>query len=173
MTDKKRLELIKESDERLQNIYNYLEEKFIDLLILEVTYSYMDLIKNHNDSKENVLELIEEYREVLEPDITGFSEYGWIALAYFQHEVGRLIKMVKDKALSVLDHEIEHYPTMEEPLLTLEDLKDMKDKITSPMLPKVKIPKPKKFKCIWKNGDIFAFKLDGMVSVKKGGTFIV
>lgn len=152
--------------EKMDEIISKLEEIFIDGLIIEVLLVYSDLVIRRNDTNIMIQGILDDYIELFE-DTDYFGNYTWIALAYFQHQIGRLTKQIQNKAIKVIDKELDRYYSIQEPLLSNNQLVEFKNVILSEMPPKLKVGKPKKFQVNWKDGDVFAFKLDGDI-VRRG-----
>ena len=144
--------------EKIELIMRNLEDKFNDDLIMDITKEYYDLLIEKSYSEYIFEGIIDQYQELLE-DYMHYGHYSWIALALFQHQIGRLKKKVKSKALNILDNDITNYDELIDPILTLDEICDIKYQLNTELPPKLKIPKPVIYTCDWKQGDVFAFPL--------------
>jgi hypothetical protein len=144
--------------EKIELIMRALEDKFNDDLIMDITKEYYDLLIERSYSDYIFEGIIDQYHELLE-DYKHYGHYSWIALAMFQHQIGRLKKKVKTKALNILDNDITNYDELIDPILTLDDLCDIKYQLNTELPLRLKIPQPVTYICDWKQGDVFAFPL--------------
>lgn len=125
-------------------------------------------LRNRKSSAAITQELVEQYRDAIadSEDAPAF----WLALADTQWDFGRLEEHVKNEALfylenfknssSLLNHEKFLQKTRADCLLAL------REKLLSPP------PKPKRIRpqslyvCPWKNGDVFAYQLQGQAAME-------
>jgi len=97
----------------------------------------------------------------------------WLALADQQWKRGVLLDEVKRMALDLIDNHSEILP--EEQLIGIfnekkrkKALMKLKEQLLSPQ-PPVKLPKvPKLYKCEWKIGDVFSYRLECDLAKEKG-----
>ena len=144
--------------EKIELILDELDNLFQDDLIMDITKEYYDLLLDRAYYEDVFRGIIDQYKQVLE-DYEHYGHYAWIALAMFQYKIGRLKKNIKKKALEILDKDINNYNNLIDPILTLDELCDIKYLLNTDLPPKLKIPRPEVYKCDWKEGDVFAFPL--------------
>lgn len=123
-------------------------------------------LRNGKSGSTITQELVEQYQDSLaDPeDAPAF----WLALADTQWDLGRLEKGVKDKALFYLEHGESAFNVLNCPNSSqkseMDRLSTLKEKLLSPP------PKPKRIRpqslyiCPWKNGDVFAYQLQGQAA---------
>lgn len=71
---------------------------FADFMIQEICLAYADYIRNKHSNEIATQNTINEYKEIINQ--TNFQGYfSWIALAYYQWELGRLLPHIKQKAI--------------------------------------------------------------------------
>lgn len=132
--------------------------------IAEDVRSYYKEQLKHGKSNEIVTEeLINNNRDIIsdKDDAPIF----WFSLADTQWELGRLLPFVKEKALEHLRdgsnlRRWQHEAANQKEYRTREKvLNDLEVKLTSPMPEEKKITQHKLYKCEWKIGDVFSYKL--------------
>lgn len=107
-------------------------------------------------------ELIDEHS--CELDDASCAPIFWFAMADTQWNLGRLLPEVKEQALAWLDKGGDLAVWQEEnPKLAVtreKVLRELKQKLNSPQPPKKKISQHRLYKCEWKIGDVFAYRLE-------------
>lgn len=103
----------------------------------------------------------------------------WLALADIQYKYGRLLPCVKEKAIEVIDNNIDlmNWKAESEKLQKQREkvLKELKEELLSPM-PSEKQLKPNKiYICDWKLNDVYAYQFESDIAKEKGlfGKWIV
>ena len=136
----------------------------------DVKEQYKELLKKGKSNEEATQQILNEYILVLS-DIDDGPVF-WFALAETQWSLGRLLPEVKEQALAWINNgsdqarwEKENPKKAPERKKILEDLQI---KLNSPMPPMKKISQPKSYKCEWKIGDVYAYKLDSDYAREKG-----
>ena len=137
---------------------------------LDVKDQFEELINRGITSEKATAEIVEVNRELLtyKDDQIIF----WLALADTQWERGVLIPYVKDKALAILDDGGDLYRwETEDYRFQLERrrvLKELKNKLLSEQPDPVKVKRRRSYKCPWKIGDVFAYRLESDAARDKG-----
>jgi hypothetical protein len=136
----------------------------------DVRDQYKELIRKGNSNEEATEQLLQDYNYTLS-DIDDGPIF-WFALADTQWGMGRLLPEVKEQALIWIDNgsdqkrwEKENPKKAKERKQVLEDLRS---KLSAPIPPIKKIPQTKNYKCEWKVGDVYAYKLDSDYAREKG-----
>ena len=127
---------------------------------LDVKDTYKDKLHRGKTNKEATEETIEENQDMLE-DIEEASLF-WFALAETQWRLGRLEEDVKEEALKCIEEGTDLERWKEDISLyerRKKVLEELKEKLLSPQPPEKKISKYRIYKCEWKIGDVFAYKL--------------
>lgn len=114
--------------------------------------------------------LTEDYKSIM-GDINEEPLF-WFALADSQWNLGVLLPVVKEKALywiakdsSMFNYQIIDVSSKAKMKKTLDDLQA---KLLSPQPPVKKVVKKRIYKCQWKVGDVFAFRLDSSLAKERG-----
>lgn len=138
----------------------------------DIREEYVDKLKRGKSNEEATQELI-----VLNRDIKGDMEEEplfWFALADTQWNYGRLLPLVKEKALFFLERneELERWRDSSRKNLDawIQTLTKLKEKLNSPMPKEKKISKYHFYQCMWNLGDVFAYRLYGEYSKEKNLT---
>ena len=124
----------------------------------DVKEEYIDLLKQGIENEEATNRLIEGYDTEDEEEGPIF----WFALANIQWEYGRLLENVKKQALYYIESGIELERWEEDKKLyekRKEVLKELEEKLNSPMPKEKRIVKHKIYKCTWNIGDVYAYKI--------------
>ena len=124
----------------------------------DVKEEYIDLLKQGIGNEEATNRLIEGYDTEDEEEGPIF----WFALANIQWEYGRLLEKVKKQALYYIESGIELERWEEDKKLyekRKEVLKELEEKLNSPMPKEKRIVKHKIYKCTWNIGDVYAYKI--------------
>ncbi len=136
----------------------------------DVKEQYKELLKKGKSNEEATQQILNEYKLVLS-DIDDGPVF-WFALAETQWSLGRLLPEVKEQALAWINNgsdqarwERENPKKAPERKKILEDLRV---KLNSPMPPMKKISQPKSYKCEWRIGDVYAYKLENDYAREKG-----
>ncbi|MGL4106646.1 hypothetical protein [Clostridium sp. LP20] len=136
----------------------------------DVKSDYIDKLKRGKTNEEVTREILEMYKEELTDSDDGPDV--WFGLANVQWDYGRLLPEVKEKALEALE-EIEHLDRYKESSKSVYEkrvktLELLKEKLSMEMSPEKKVSKYKPYVIDWKDGDIFAYKLDNKYSKETG-----
>lgn len=136
----------------------------------DVKAGYIDKLKRGKTNEEATKEILEEFKDYLEDSEDGPDV--WFGLANVQWDYGRLLPQVKDKALEALketDH-LERYKDSSKSAYEkrIKNLEALREKLSMPMPEEKKVSKYKPYVTPWKDGDIFAYRLDDEESKKKG-----
>lgn len=131
-----------------------------------------DQLKRGKTNEEITNELINDNEDI----ISGEDEAPvfWFALADTQWNLGRLLPFVKEKALEHLRSGVNLARWEEEAINQREYkvrekvLQELEQKLMSPMPPEKKISQYKLYKCEWKIGDVFAYRLESNYAKEKG-----
>lgn len=133
---------------------------------------YKDQIKLGKENEEVTKELIEINQDIISD--SDDAPIFWFALADTQWEYGKLHPLVKQKALMYLERGddlerwIRNCKNQKEIKAREEVLEELKVKLKSDMPVEKKVSKQKLFKCDWKTGDVYAYKLESDYAVEKG-----
>ncbi|MHC1684226.1 MAG: hypothetical protein AB6733_14920 [Clostridiaceae bacterium] len=143
----------------------------------DIKGEYIDKLKRGMKNEEITELLINDNQDLIEEEEDG-AEF-WFALADTQWNYGRLLPHVKEMALQYLerDEHLERWrecgkKRLEQRIKVLEELKE---KLQAPMPPEKRVLGYRLYKCPWKIGDIFAYRLNTDYSKEKGfdGKYIV
>lgn len=136
----------------------------------DIRGEYIDKLKRGKTNKTATQELIKLKTDTF--DNPEDEPLFWFALADTQWDFGRLLPEVKEKALYFLsmDHESERWKEsgIYESEAWQKTLKALTEKLEKPQPPEKKISKYRLYKCEWILGDVFAYRLSGAYSIKKG-----
>lgn len=133
---------------------------------------YKDQLKRGKTNEGVTKELIEGNQDIVldEDEAPVF----WFALADTQWNLGRLLPFVKEKALEYLKSgsNLERWQkeaiNQREFKVREKVLRELEQKLISPVPPEKKISQYKLYKCEWNIGDIFAYKLESDYAKEKG-----
>ncbi len=136
----------------------------------DVKEQYKESLKKGKSNEEATQQVFDDYRPMLN-DIDDGPVF-WFALAETQWSLGRLLPEVKEQALACIDKGTDQARwERENPKKAPERkkiLEDLRIKLNSPMPPMKKISQPKSYKCEWKIGDVYAYKLESDYAREKG-----
>jgi hypothetical protein len=128
----------------------------------DVKTEYVNLLKSGISNQEATERLIKDNQLVITDSDN--APIFWFALADTQWKLGRLLPQVKDKALEYLINgdnlRIWEHQDKKEVKYRKKVLQNLEEQLKSPMPEERKITKYKYFKCKWKIGDTFAFRLE-------------
>ncbi|MBR5323080.1 MAG: DUF4259 domain-containing protein [Clostridia bacterium] len=128
----------------------------------DIRDEYTEKIKRGKDSEEATNEMIAENQEIFSyPDDEALF---WLSLADTQWEYGRLLQNVKDMALLWINK----IKDIEEISVQKDEIDKLHSKLLSPQPPIKKFRKSRLYKCEWKIGDVFAYKLESELAKEKG-----
>lgn len=131
---------------------------------------YIDQLKLGKTNIEVTNELIDRYQEEIS-DIDDASVF-WFVLADLQWDLGNLLPNVKESALKFLSEGSNlrrwQEENQKEAKIRKKILEDLEQKLKSPMPFEIKISEHKLYKCEWRIGDVYAFKLESDYSKEKG-----
>ena len=140
-------------------------------LTCDIRDDYLDLLRQGKSPEEASSHLISANQDILsDPEEAALF---WLALADTQWEYGRLQPDVLNMALFYLDKPLtamsiwenaEH----EEQQKRVTMLGSLRQKLLSPLPPVKSVPSHSGFKCPWKLGDVFLYRLHGKESETSG-----
>lgn len=133
----------------------------------DILNDYLDCLKKGKTNEDALTEVFR--KDGPEPGSEEEPVF-WCALADMLWNYGRLIPEVKDKALYFLesaykDDRWESPKTLEKRMQVLSELRD---KLLSEQPPEKKVRQYVYFRCPWKLGDVFAYKMHKKVSEEHG-----
>lgn len=135
-----------------------------DDIAQDVRDNYIDMLRRGKTNEEVTSELIGQYQDLDETEVPVF----WFALADTQWTHGRLIQEVKDIALQHLrsrtNHRLWESSSTNEAAKRWAVLSELETRLLSPQPNPKAIKQYKLYKCQWKVGDVFAYRLDGEAS---------
>lgn len=136
----------------------------------DVRSYYKDQLKRGKSNDEATTELIEQNRDIIND--ADDAPIFWFALADTQWDLGRLLPFVKENALAYLHNgsDLERWKNENHKDYAVRGkiLGELEVKLNSPMPSEKKISQHKLYKCEWKIGDVFAYKLEGDYAIKNG-----
>jgi hypothetical protein len=136
----------------------------------DIRDQYKDLQKRGKTSEEITNLLINEYGEMVD-DIDDGPIF-WFALADVQWEFGRLLENVKKKAIEWIEKGTDQQRWIEEnpkeAKIRIIVLNELKEKLKSQQPAEKKVSQHKLYKCEWKIGDVFAYRLESDYAKEKG-----
>ncbi|MBR6051704.1 MAG: hypothetical protein IKP68_10960 [Clostridia bacterium] len=138
-------------------------------IALDVKDMYEDFMKK-NKTYDEIVEAIEKESSVLSGNSLDYCVF-WIALADTEWEWGRLSDDVLKKAKDVILNGADLYLWNGDDVSQAARKKELDrvlKKIESPQPPLKKVKHSRLFKCEWKIGDTFAYRIECMSSVKTG-----
>lgn len=136
---------------------------------LDVKDQFESLFQKGKTVQEITEQLLEEFECLL-----GDSEEEpvfWFALADIQWRFGVLMPNVKEKAFFWIEKikSTERMTKQElSEILKRKELEDLKKKLLSPQPPAKKPVRKRLYKCEWKIGDVFAYRLEGELATERG-----
>lgn len=133
---------------------------FSDDFACDIREDYKELIGEGLSNEDATNQLIENYSDT----ISDYDEGSifWLALAATQWKCGRLLDVVKDKAIEIIDGHIDLRRWQEDKKLYLKRetvLKNLRLQLDSPMPAPKKIPKRFKATCEFQKGDAISYRL--------------
>ncbi|WP_052335625.1 hypothetical protein [Faecalispora jeddahensis] len=136
----------------------------------DVRDQFKDLLHRGKSAEEITRQLIDEYTDAIDdPDD---SPIFWLALADTQWNVGRLLPEVKKQAITWLDKgsDLKRWETEnpEQAPIRKKELEELRQKLNSQQPPEKKISQYRLYKCEWKIGDVFAYKLESDLAKERG-----
>lgn len=136
----------------------------------DVKTDYIDKLKRGKTNEEATEEILDTYKDELNDSDDGPAV--WFGLANVQWDYGRLLPYVKEKALEALEcrEHLERYMESSKSAYEkrLKNLELLKEKLNMDMPPEKKVSKYKPYITDWKDGDIFAYRLDNDKSKTTG-----
>lgn len=138
---------------------------------LDIKDSIEELFNAGKTAQEITEELIKDYKSII-GDINEEPLF-WFAVADTQWNLGVLLPNVKEKAICLIDKEHNilkaQQTDMPEKAQRMKTLANLKEKLLSPQ-PTVKKTNKKReyYKCQWKLGDVFAYRLESELAKEKG-----
>lgn len=136
----------------------------------DVKDEFEKLYNTGNTVQDITDKLTEDYKSVM-GDIDEEPLF-WLALADTQWNLGVLLPCVKEKALYWIDKDSDLFNRqtidMSIKVKRRKTLDELKTKIFSPQPPAKKAVKKRVYKCQWKLGDVFAYKLESELAKERG-----
>ena len=137
---------------------------------LDVKDEFEELYNNGKNVQEITDKLTEDYKNIM-GDLDEEPLF-WFALADTQCDLGVLLPYVKEKALDWIDKDSVMFnrQAMEisERAERKETLDKLKVKLLSPQPSEKKPIKRRTYRCQWKFGDVFAYKLESDLAKERG-----
>ncbi len=140
-----------------------------DDVALDIKEQYVEVLREGKNKEEASLEVIEiciDYFQDADDMIPAI-----LTLADMEWKYGKLMPDVKESALELIESGTALKPfedNKREYKKRIEVLQKLKEKLEGPQPPEKKIRIPRPYKCQWKIGDTFAYKLDGEAAEEKG-----
>lgn len=140
-----------------------------DDLAKDVRDDYRERLRRGKKGSDITQELFIQYQtEMADPDE---APVFWFALADTQWELGRLEDKVKETALKYIlsGDDLERW-RMENPKLLKareQAVDELRQKLLSPQPPEKQIAQYRIYRCEWKMGDVFAYRLDSDLAKEK------
>lgn len=133
-------------------------------LINEVKAEYIKLRREGVSRKESAQMLQERYHNELTFGAEDDAVLFWIGLADAQFSLKELSLEVADKGREALAQLVSCVPEISQ-----MDIKKRNEHYAcAPMLERKNVPSPERFRCQWKNGDVFAYRMRGSDAEKFG-----
>ena len=132
----------------------------------DIKNTYKEKLQEGKSNEEATDEIISDYEYMLE-DVDDAPLF-WMALADQQWKVGRLLPNVKEQALKWIEKgaDLQVWYDESEKLGNQRKkvLEELSLKLNSPQPPEKKIYKRRYYRCPWKIGDVFAYKIESDLS---------
>lgn len=132
---------------------------------------YKDQLKRGKTNEQIMKVLITDNEDIIidEDEASVF----WFALADTQWNLGRLLPFVKEKAINYLNSKSdltkwEEQGNKKDYKIREKVLKELEEKLKSEMPIEKKLTQYKLYKCEWKIGDVFAYKIESKYAKEKG-----
>ncbi len=140
----------------------------------DMSLDVKDEFEKFYNSGKNVQEIIDilmkEYKSIM-GDIDEEPLF-WLALADTQWNLGVLLPAVKEKALYWIVKDSGMFKCqakdMSAKVKRKKTLDDLQEKLLSPQPPEKKPVKKRIYRCQWKFGDVFAYKLESNLAKERG-----
>lgn len=137
---------------------------------LDVKDEFEELYRTGNTVRDITDKLMEDYKSIM-GDVDEEPLF-WLALADTQWNLGVLLPDVKEKALYWIDkdRDLLNCRTIDMPATAKRRkiLDKLKTKLLSPQPPVKKPIKKRVYKCQWKLGDVFAYRLESDLAKERG-----
>lgn len=135
---------------------------YSDDVAQDIKSEYIDLLKQGKSNEEATRLLIQSNKDLIEDEADG--PVFWYALADTQWHYGRLLPSVLEQALKYIELKTDLKKWVN---TTPKDYKqrekvlfDLEVKLKSPMPAEKKVSQYRYFKCTWKIGDVYAYRLE-------------
>ena len=136
---------------------------------LDVKVAFEELFNSGKSVQEITEKLLYDYKSIINDPIE--APLFWFALADTQHTLGVLLINVKEKALSCIERTRNQLNfqiiDLEERSQRKRVLDDLYVKLISPPPALIKQSSKKVYKCQWKIGDVYAYKLESDLAKEK------
>jgi len=132
----------------------------------DVKEEYINFLKEGKDNEEATKLVIDNWKAIDTEEIPIF----WLALADTQWEYGRLLQNVKEQALKYINEgtDLARWTGDEKQYNKRRlILNELKNRLLSKQPTKKKIVIHKPYICDWKNGDVYAYKLESKLAEEK------
>lgn len=124
-------------------------------IILEIKKEYIQSRQNGQSREESTQSLIQKHMNVLLNHVCEKGMLVWIGIADAQYFRKELSEAIADKALTALTN-----LALINPQITPGDIERRRFHYLQAPMPEKKVRKPReRFRCEWKNGDVFALEL--------------
>ena len=139
----------------------------------DVKNDYISLLKKGKEGIEATEELTLRYEDsIVDPDDAPIF---WLALADVQWDYGRLEKCVGEKALYYIRQGLTQQNASDDQTAIDERdfheqkrfLENLRQKLLSQQPDKKMVRQQKLYRCDWKNGDVYAYKLTSLYAAEK------
>ena len=139
--------------------------------VLDIIDDYIDGLKKGMSDEAVTYKLIDTYVQLEEADKVTF----WIVLADIEWKYGRLTDRVKKKTLHILDNKnlIDKWASSWENLKEqrLHDALCIQKRISQPMPLRKRITRTRLYRCEWKIGDVFEYRISNDTSERHNGGY--
>jgi hypothetical protein len=147
-----------------------------------VRHKYIEFLEDGLSNEEAMHLVFEKFEDCLHDNCHTYDL--WFALADTQSSIGRLHPKVKEFALKLIEDGGDEKRWVQSgngrvsqsgALERQKVLVQLKDKLLGPQPPEKKIVRKPVFKCPWKIGDLFAYRLENKTAVKNGlaGRYVI
>ena len=142
-----------------------------DDLALDIKDEYKSLLEKGKTNEKAIKEMLETFEEEIEDEDEG--AIFWLVFADVLWNYGRLTEKIKKKAIEEIkigrdlkrwEQEVSEKVYEQRK----KEIEKLREKLNTPQPEEKRIPKHRLYKCDWKNGDVFAYKLESEYAKEKG-----
>ncbi len=142
-----------------------------DDLALDIKDEYKYLLEKGKTNEEAIKEMLETFEGEIEDADEGAMF--WIVFADVLWNYGRLTEEIKKKAIEEIESGRDLIKWKQEVSIKVyeqrkREIEKVKEKLNTQQPEEKRIPKHRLYKCEWKNGDVFAYKLESEYAKEKG-----